>query len=74
MESVFKYFQNQELYFEKKKMEVGKCEGNSSKKKKKKGKKKKFACKFSNSEKTKEFNNEESTEKDVITNELLDTW
>ena len=55
-------------------MEVGKCEGNSSKKKKKKGKKKKFACKFSNSEKTKEFNNEESTEKDVITNELLDTW
>ena len=69
MESVFKYFQNQELDFDKKKMEVGKCEGNSSKKKKKRGRKKKFACKFSNSEKTKE----ESTEKDVITSELLDT-
>ena len=75
MESVFKYFQYQELDFEKKKMEVGKCEGNSSKnkKKKKRGRKKKFACKFSNSQKTKEFNNEESTEKDVTTSELLDT-
>ena len=71
MESVFKYFQYQELDFENKKMEVGKCEGNSSKKKRRR--KKKFACKFSNSEKTKEFNNEESTENDVITSVLLHT-
>ena len=71
MESVFKYFQYQELDFENKKMEVGKCEGNSSKKKRRR--KKKLTCKFSNTEKTKEFNNEESTEKDVITSELLET-
>ena len=59
MESVFKYFQNKELDFNKKKMEVGKCEGNSSKKKKRR--KKKITCQFSNTEKTKEFNNEESS-------------
>ena len=36
MESVFKYFQNQELDFDNKKSEAGKCKGNSSKNKKKK--------------------------------------
>lgn len=30
MESVFKYFQSQELHFDNKKNEVGKCKGNSS--------------------------------------------
>ena len=74
MESVFKYFQKKELNFDEKKMGVGKCGGSCSKNKnKKKRRQQKCACEFSNSEKTKKFSNEESTEKDVVTSGRLDT-
>ena len=44
MESVFKYFQNQELDFDNKKYEVSECEGNSSKNNKRNRKKRPFAA------------------------------
>ena len=71
MESIFIYFQNQEVEFDEK-SEAGKCERNSSDNKNKK--KTLPACSFSKAEITKESNSEKSKEKNPgITTGLLET-
>ena len=68
MESVFKYFQNQELNFDNK-YEVGECEGNSSKYNKKNRKKRPLAA----NKITKKFNNVGSNQQFNVNIELLGT-
>ena len=73
MESIFKYFQNQEVDFDEK-SEAGKCERNSSDNKNNKKTLLALACTFSKPEITKESNSEKSKEKNPdITTGLLET-
>ena len=69
MESVFKYFQKQELDFDNKKYEVGECEGNSSRNNKTNRKKRPLAA----NKITKKFNNVGSNQQFNVNIELLGT-